>query len=315
MKNYIVKLLVVLFGVTNIIYAQLGLGFDFTKVGSAGLQFLKIGVGSREVSMGGAVTGAVNDANAMFWNVAGITRSEKMQASFSYNNWLVDSKFMAASATVPLGGFVLGVNVISFTINEYEETTVTNPDGTGRMVSAGDFLVGVGVARQFTDKLSIGGQIKYVHEKLDDYSLDNVLFDIGTLYYTGWRNLRLAFSLQHFGPDMKLVNQSFRTPLLFRLSATDELFDFETVKMTLAAELVHPTDNYEWVNVGTEINFMEYFFVRSGYRFNVGEGKLSLGAGVITPSVNGVQTKFDYAFVKSEKVFDDIHRVTISLMF
>ena len=178
MKNYITKLLLILFGVSNIIYAQLDLGFDFTKAGSAGLQFLKIGVGSREVSMGGAVTGAVNDANSMFWNVAGITQSEKMQASFSYNNWLVDSKFMAASATVPMAGFVVGVNVISFAINEYEETTVINPDGTGRMVSAGDFLVGVGVARQFTDKLSIGGQIKYVHEKLDDYSLDNVLFDI-----------------------------------------------------------------------------------------------------------------------------------------
>lgn len=315
MKNFIAKILLVLFGVSNIVNAQLDLGFDFTKAGSAGLQFLKIGVGSREVSMGGAVTGAVNDANSMFWNVAGITQTEKMQASFSYNNWLVDSKFMAASATLPLGGFTVGVNIISFSINEFEETTVVNPEGTGRMVSAGDFLVGVGIARQFTDKLSIGGQIKYVHESLDDYSLDNILFDIGTLYYTGWRNLRLAFSLQHFGPDMKLVDQTFRTPLLFRLSATDELFDVETAKMTIAAELVHPTDNYEWVSIGTEINLLDYFFIRSGYRFNVDEGKFSLGAGVISPSVNGVQTKFDYAFVKSEKVFDDIHRFTVSLMF
>ena len=315
MKNYLVKLLIVLFGISNIIYAQLDLGFDFTKAGSAGLQFLKIGVGSREVAMGGAVTGHVNDANAMYWNVAGIAGTEKMQASFSYNNWLVDSKFMASAATMPVGGFVVGINVISFATNEYEETTVINPDGTGRMVLAGDFLVGVGIARKFTDKLSIGGQIKYVHEKLDDYSISNVLFDIGTLYYTGWRNLRLAFSLQHFGPDMKLVDQSFRTPLLFRLSATDELFDFKSAKMTLAAELVHPTDNYEWVSLGTEINLLDYFFIRSGYRFNVDEGKLSLGVGVISPSVSGVQTKFDYAFVKSEKVFDDIHRFTVSLMF
>ena len=65
-----------------------------------------------------------------------------------------------------------------------------------------------------------GGQIKYVREKLDDESFDNFLFDIGTIYHTGWRDLRLGFALQHFGPDMKFINKTFRTPLLFRVGAT-----------------------------------------------------------------------------------------------
>jgi hypothetical protein len=222
---------------------------------------------------------------------------------------------MVASAAIPLGDYVLGISAISLAIKEFEETTVQNPDGTGRMVSAGDLLIGIGIARKFTDKLSIGGQIKYVHEKLDDYSFGNVLFDIGTTYYTGWRNLRLAFSLQHFGPDVKLVDQTFRTPLLFRLSATDEIVKFDNFSWTLAAELVHPTDNIEWINIGTELKLNDYFFVRSGYRFNVDEGKLSFGIGFESSSLIYAKARFDYSFVKSEKVFDDIHRFTVGFVF
>lgn len=311
----ILSIAIAILTLSNLTFAQFDFGFDFAKAGSAGLQFLKIGAGARETAMGEAVTGSVKGANAMFWNVSGIAYAEQTEVSFSYSNWLVDSKHMVASAAVPFGDFVLGFDVISLAINEFEETTVTNPDGTGRMVSAGDLLIGVGIARRFTDKLSIGGQVKYVHEKLDDYSFDNVLFDIGTLYYTGWRNLRLAFSLQHFGPDMKLVDQTFRTPLLFRLSATDEIVDLDDVSWTLAAELVHPTDNVEWVNVGTELKLLDYFFIRSGYRFNVDEGKMSFGLGFESPSLTYAKAKFDYSFVKSEKIFDDIHRFTVGIEF
>lgn len=311
MKKIFIKIIMVFAFVCSSIYGQYDYGFDFSKAGSSGLQFLKIGVSAREVAMGEAVTGSVKGVNALYWNVAGIAYSTSTEASFSYNNWLVDSKVSSAAAVIPWNDFVIGVNAISFAINDFEETTVANPNGTGRMVSAGDLLIGLSLARRFTDKLSIGMQIKYVREKLDDYSADNVLFDIGALYYTGFRNIRLAFSLQHFGPDMQVVNQTFKTPLLFRLSATDEIIDTEDLKLTLAAELVHPTDNNEWVNVGTELNLMKYFFVRGGYRFNVDESKFSAGIGVISPRFTGIETRIDYAYTKSEIVFDDIHRITI----
>lgn len=315
MKKIIIKSISIFYILTFTTMAQQDLGFDFSKAGSAGLQFLKIGVGAREIAMGGAVTGAADDANAIFWNVAGIAQSDKMQATFTYNKWLVDSKLAVASIILPFTEFVMGINIISFGINDFEATTVVNPEGNGQMVSAGDLLIGIGISRQFTDKLFIGGQIKYINEKLDDYSVDNILFDIGTLYYTGWHKLRLGFSLQHFGPDMKMVNQEFRAPLLFRVSATDEIELNEQINVLLAAELIHPTDNIEWVSLGTDINLLNYLMLRAGYRFNVDEGKLSFGVGVKTPELAGLQTKFDYAFLKAEKVFDNIHQFTLSVMF
>lgn len=295
--------------------AQYDYGFDFAKTGSAGLQFLKIGVGARESAMGEAVTAAVKDVNAVFWNPAGLAYVTNYQASFSHNNWLVDSRQISAAVAVPFESFSIALSAVSFSINEFEETTVTNPEGTGRMVNAGDVMIGISAARMFTDHLSIGGQIKYVHEKLDDYSIDNVLFDIGALYYTGFRNLRLGFALQHFGPDMKMVDHEFRTPLLFRLNATDEVFDLQDMSLTAALELVHSTDNVEIVNVGTELKLYDYFFLRGGYRFNTDEGKISFGFGVISPQVTGVYLKVDYSFVKSEIVFEDIHRFTVGISF
>jgi hypothetical protein len=183
------------------------------------------------------------------------------------------------------------------------------------MVDAGDLLIGAAVSRRFTDKLSIGLQVKYVREELDDYSIDNVLFDVGALYFTGFRQLRLAFSLQHFGPDMKLENLSFRTPLLFRVSAGDELFNFKDVKLLVAADLIHPTDNDEWINVGGELVLLNNFAIRSGYRFNTDINNFSFGFGVISPKVMNVNLKLDYAYSPEETVFDAIHRLSVSLEF
>ena len=73
MRKYILHLLIAIFIIALNVptYAQLDYGFTFSKAGSAGLQFLKIGVGARESAMGEAVSGTIDDADAVFWNVAG----------------------------------------------------------------------------------------------------------------------------------------------------------------------------------------------------------------------------------------------------
>ena len=293
--------------------AQLDYGFDFSKSGTAGLQFLKIGVGAKETAMGEAVTSLVNDANSVFWNASGIAYVENYEVSFSHNSWLANSKHNSAVFAFPLASFVFAVSAASFQINEFEETTALMPDGTGRMVSAGDYVFGLAAARRFTDRLSIGLQIKYVHEKLDDYSINNILFDVGSIYTTGFRDLTLGFSLQHFGPDMRLLNQDFRTPLLFRLSASDKQVISDDFSITAAAELVHPTDNNEWVNIGVELQLLKYIALRGGYRINVDEGKWSFGVGLAPPVFESLSTRFDYALVLSETVFNNVHRFSVMI--
>ncbi len=315
-KNFLLTIILFLVLILpHKIYAQLDYGFTFSKAGSAGLQFLKIGNGARESAMGEAVSGTIKDANAVFYNSAGIAYVTKPEINISYDQWLVQSVHNSAVAAFPIGSFVVGVSAVSLSIKDFEETTALQPDGTGRMVSAGDLLFGVAVARRFTDKLSIGAQIKYVNEKLDNYSIGNVLFDIGTIYNTGFHDLHLGFSLQHFGPDMKLVNQVYRTPLLFRLSAGDEIIKTENINLLAEVDLVHPTDNNEWVNTGIEAKLLNVLALRGGYRFNRDIGEASFGIGIIPPSFGYFNLKVDYAFIPYGKIFGDIHRFSVGLSF
>jgi hypothetical protein len=295
--------------------AQLDYGFDFTKAGSAGFQSLKIGVGAREIAMGEAASAVSNDANAVFWNVGALPLMEGTQIVVSHNEWLVDSRVDAAVVATHVGSYSFGLTVFNFAIKEFEETTVIEPLGTGRMVKAGDFMVGLAAAKRFTDKLTIGAQVKYLNESLDDDAYSNVLLDVGTVYFTGFRQLRLAFTLQHFGPEVDgLRGQDFRMPLVFRVSAADELVTSDQLRLTGTVELVHPTDNNEWVNFGAEVLFVDVLAFRAGYRSNVDHGAFSIGGG-LQPKLSGLRLRADYAYAEFGPVFGATHRLTVGLSF
>lgn len=293
-------------------HAQIDYGFDFTKAGSAGFQSLKIGVGARESALGEAAAAITNDANALFWNVGAIPLAEGPQVAFTHNQWLANSSLDAVAALSHFGSYTLGVSMLHFGIESFEETTVIEPDGTGRMVDAGDFVVGLAAAKRFTDKLTIGVQAKYLYEDLDQDSYGNVLVDVGTLYYTGFRNLRMAFTLQHFGPNVQGLRDDFRMPLLFRVAVADELVQSRSLTVTSAVELVHPTDNNEWVNFGLEGVLVDVLAIRGGYRANVDEGEFSIGAG-IHPVLAGFRLAADYAYADFGSVFGGMHRFTVRL--
>ncbi len=293
--------------------AQIDQGFEFERSGSAGFQFLKIALGARESALGEAAAAMTNDANAVFWNVGALPLIEDRQVAFTHNEWIVNSSLDAVVVAVPLGPYAVGLSLVRFGIEPFEETTVLEPDGTGRMVDAGDVMIGLTGSRRFTDRLTIGVQAKYVVETLDNDNFSGVLFDVGALYYTGFRQLRLAFTLQHFGPDVEELDVAFRTPLLFRVAAADDLVSFDQVRLSGAIELVHPTDNEEWVNGGIEAVVMDVLALRTGYRTSVDEGAWSFGAGVMPPRIEGVGVQADYAYVPFGDLLGATHRFTVRL--
>lgn len=295
--------------------AQYDYGFQFSKAGTAGLQFLKIAASARDAALGEASTSLTNDVTSVFVNPGGLAFVQQPQVFASRTEWLAGSRLDAVSIGMPLGSFVVAANVLRFGIEEFEETTVQQPEGTGRSVNAGDVLVGIAAARRFTDRLTIGLQLKYIRETLDDQSFGNILFDVGAVYYTGFHNLRLAFALQHFGPDMIVADVKFRTPLLFRVSAGEDFLLLDDHRLTAAVDLVHPTDNLEQVNWGIEYAFLNVLSLRAGYRLGPERGKLSFGAGVAPPEIGPVGVRLDYAYSRFDNVFGATHRITVGISF
>jgi hypothetical protein len=115
--------------------------------------------------------------------------------------------------------------------------------------------------------------------------------DIGTLYYTGYRSLRIAITARNFGPDSKFggwseqyqsESDNVRMPLDFRAGiAMDFMDDAQSPHLiTVILEGDHPNDGREKFHLGVSYSFEKTFFLRGGYKFNYDVQTFTFGAGM-----------------------------------
>lgn len=326
MKKFII--LILLLGLFQSVEAQ------FNKVGRTSMQFLKIGIGGRESSLGEACIANPKDINSVFWNPAGITMVDNIGVSFHYTKWMINLNVFGGAAGINLGD--LGVVAFDYVILDYgdlQEATVTSPSGnldtrTGNIFSGKDLAFGVSYARKFTDKLAIGVRIKYLREDLYKYTTNLLAFDIGSYYDTGWKGIKIAMSAQNFSSQARWLNtgqeaqQSYEIPLVFRIGWSIDLLGGQNLflggdpnyhRLTFNMDAIHSNDYAERLNMGLEYVFLNQFYLRGGYRFNYDEGKLSGGVGFLT-SLADFDLQLDYSYVVYDYL-DSTHRFSLSIAF
>jgi len=327
LKKYILSAVLILFSAA--ISAQ-----TFNKSGRTSFQFLKIGVGARNAAIGESGIASMDDINSVFWNPAAITGIEGTQASFDYTSWFAGLGITSAAVGYNFGELgTFAVNYSGLNYGQIQEALVTSPTGnvdtrTGNTFTGSDLEVGLTYAKQFTDKLSIGVEAKYLREDLFIYSSSLFAFDVGTYYKTGWHGIRLAMSAQNLGSPARWLNtmeqsqQSYDLPIVFRIGwAVDllgghDLFlggDPTQHKITFTMDGVHSNDYGERVLMGLEYTAFNIFSLRTGYRFNYTEGNLSFGAG-INYNVGPVNLRVDYAYVAYDYL-ESPHRITVIMAF
>ncbi len=329
---------------TNTLMAQTGSSSTISKVGTSVAQFLKISPSARAVGMGGAFTAANNDLGMLFWNPAGLARVTASEAMFTHTNWLVDTQydFLALGINMYSAGSI-GIMVSSFNSGEMKVRTVQEPDGTGEWFSTGDIMIGLSYARNLTNKFSIGGTVKYIHQTIWHMSASTIALDIGTLFTTPFYGIRLGASMSNFGSNMRLdgrdikfsqdpdpneegnvefINalyemKSYSIPLNFQIGLAKDFQLGEFNRFTVAMDAVHPNDNYEAVNVGMEYGFKEQFFLRAGYKSlfqqDTEEG-YTLGIGINYRIVSTVTLKLDYAYADFGR-FSNPQRFSLAIRF
>tara|TARA_B100002052_G_C15860273_1_gene589726 strand:- start:649 stop:1584 length:936 start_codon:yes stop_codon:yes gene_type:complete len=308
--TYLIYFLII-FSYSN---AQIDYGFEFSKSGSAGFQFLKINADAVSSSLGGASITNHSASKNLNANIASITGLEKSSATFSNSNWLSNSVINNASLIHKFGDYYLGLSIISFSTKKFEKTTVSMPSGTGELVSAGNNLIGVSIAKSFTDKLSLGLQIKYIEEVLDTYTFNNVMVDVGSLYETGYRDIKIAFVLQHFGPDISPIKMKFRSPLVFRIGISDFIFHLKSNSLRLMAEVFHPTDDEDFMAIGLEYALSKKIFFRIGNQFNTDLFGISYGFGINDFKIaKQFKLAIDYGLVMPNKIFNDLKIISLTI--
>jgi long-subunit fatty acid transport protein len=301
-----------------------------SNVGTTAASFLDIGIGARSLAMGGAFTAVANDATALYWNPAGITNILQPTAHFYYAPWFVDIDFTHGAAVVPLGRMgTLGLSITSVTMDEMKVRTLQVPEGTGELFEVSNLALATTYARKLTDRFSFGLNIKLVQEKIWHMNANVIAADVGCLFVTKNKGIRIGMSISNFGSKMKLEGydterdfdidetifgnndkidshldtQGWPLPLVFRAGISKDVIDDKIHKLTLAGDAIHPNNNYEYLNLGLEYTFMGIGSIRAGQSYIFLDeqatseeinNQFTFGAGLNYKIPRGPQIQLDY---------------------
>ncbi|KPL06248.1 hypothetical protein AMJ86_09210 [bacterium SM23_57] len=317
------------------LHAQSGIEpYDIERAGLSGWQFLKIHGDARLASMAGAYTATSHgDAGAIFGNPSALVDVQNLGVNFTNFTWIADIGYMSVTIAKRLGSMgVVGLSVTSVDMGEMDETINSPVAGenrtdviiTGKTFTAGDIAAGLSYAKRVTDRLALGGNIRWIQETIADVSMTNFSVDFGTTYYTGFKSLRLAMVARNFGPDQHLVGWSekyqaeavdIRMPLDFRVGMAMDFLGGETSPhlLTLSVEGTHPNDGPEKIHVGTEYWYNNMLAIRSGYRANYDEEDITLGGG-LRYSISGLMLRVDYGYIAFGRL-GQVHMFTLGASF
>jgi hypothetical protein len=317
------------------VFAQSGIEPEqIERVGLAGWQFLKINLDARLSAMGGAYT-AVSHGNvgSIFGNPAAMSDVKSGDVMFTNVSYIADINYFAGAAAYNFEGIgIFAVSVASLNMGDIPETINSEIPGegrteaviTGRMFTGGDFAAGISYARQLTAQLSIGANVRWIREEIDDLSMNNISVDFGTIFYTGWRTLRIAMVARNFGPDQNLVGWQegvqiepvdVRMPMDFHFGLGMDFLEGDNSPhlLTMVLEASHPNDGPEKVNAGAEYWYNDIIALRGGYKFSYDEESFTFGAGLKYGS-GSFAGKVDYAFVDFGRL-EQVHMFTLGLLF
>ncbi len=318
---------------------------DVSKVGTTAASFLAIEVGARAIGMGGAFVAVADDATSLYWNPAGIARlANNVEVTLNHTNWLADVYYDYGGVTLSLGRTgVVGLSFTSLTMDEMLVRTVAYPEGTGEKFGASDFAITGSYARNLTDRFSIGFNAKYVHQQLWHESASGMAIDIGTLFTTQFNGMTVGMSISNFGSKMQLIGpdtqfpvdvapdkygnnnkivgnmktDQWSLPLIFRFGVAMNVINNYNYRWTVALDAMHPNDNTEYLNVGTEYAIKKMIFLRAGYKnlfMKDSEEGLTFGAGLAYDLMGQMKLKLDYAYADFG-ILENVQRFSLGLEF
>ncbi len=302
------------------------------KLAQTGMQFLSVISDARAAAMAGAVTTMRMESASLFFNPAGMAETDRtFHLSGSYNLWIADIKHYTASVSFrPVSGD-LGVFGLSFQYVDYGEilgTSIANTDigyvDDGPLKAFG-IAIGLGYARALSDAFSVGGQVRWVSQKLGQSlvpSLDGMtmrqnkasnfgVFDFGTIFKPGFKSFAFGMSVRNFSKEIQFQDQAFELPLTFTLGFSMDVMDLMSDRSFISSayvsvDAVHNRDYHEQVFVAGDVTMLDVLSLRAGYITSSDEQGFTMGFGV---HQSGFAADFAYT---PFGVFDNVIRYTIS---
>ncbi len=229
MKHFLILLLVMVFlpALFVGVYAQ----------GEATVLFLLINPGARQGGMGEAGVALASDANAIYWNPAGLAFQyndpevdHKGEATLMHVNWLPqfnlgDMYYEYAAGRYHLQDIgTVGLSIQYINYGESIYTGEQGPEELGRFNSNEVAFTG-SYALKVKDNVGVGVNLKYIYSRLSPINVtvgaekgkgiaSSFAVDVATMYRPGFSNrLSLGLNISNIGPKVSYVDYAQADPL------------------------------------------------------------------------------------------------------
>ncbi len=320
------------------------------KTGTTAASFLELGVGAKGIAMGEAYVAIAEGPEAAYWNPGGLGMMQNIEVAFMQMDYVAEIELQNLAFALPVpGAFTFGAMITNLGVPDDVVRTVEDPNGeSGETFEAGSIALAGYVARQFTDRFSIGVGVKYIYEKLHQETANSLALDFGVLIRTNFlNNMTLGMSITNFGSGLRFqgedllrlhadredlagTNQnlpvnydtnSWPLPITFRIGVATEVFNRNGQKLRVSLDALHPNNINEYVNVGGEyvarVGRLGDFALRGGYNAAFQEDSqqgLTAGAGLNIFVNPNFSLGIDYAYTNYD-FFGDIHRYSVTFKF
>ncbi|MBI5573154.1 MAG: PorV/PorQ family protein, partial [Elusimicrobia bacterium] len=285
--------------------------------GTTAASFLKIAVGAKNIAMG--ETGATSDdANAVYWNPAGLNEVYLKQVSLMHAIWFQDISYEHLGYAHPtkIGTFGLGLNYLSMkAIEGYDE----NDNPLNETYKPSDMAVTISYARKVKD-IPAGVNIKYISSKLEDESATAFAADIGGIYdklKIKNEKLKIGLAVQNIGTKMKFIDEGGPLPLNIKLGCSYNILRRKNPAIILALDINKTIDSDIRANFGSEYSrkFGKNIICSGmvGYKTNT-EGYEAINGLSAGFGFSFKEYSLDYAFVSFGEL-GDTHRISLLAKF
>jgi hypothetical protein len=326
------KIILCLLGAVLLLSSQ-ALAGSSDRLGTGGAEELRIPVGSRSVSLGGAVIADVSGAEAIYWNPAGMSANPKTEAVFSHMEYIADIKLNYFAVMTHLGGFgTLGLSAKILNIGDIVHRTENSPEGDGEIFSPTFSVIGLTYSRQLTDRVSFGTTAMYISEKIRQEQASGLAFDFGFQYAPGWRGLRLGATIKNLGPNMKfdgpgferIINTEprksesapFELPSSVNFGISYNIYNYQNNRLMAQGAFQSNNFSEDEFRFGAEYSFRDMFFLRGGFAASNQTEYIygpSAGAG-LKLKLSGTDVTVDYSWAKAD-FFKDNQVFTVKFAF
>jgi len=225
----------------------------YAQGGDAAVPFLLIAPDSRAGAMGETGVALADNANAIFWNPAGLAFQRGTEVSFTHARWLpqfssdLSYEYLSAKHYLKSIDATVGANITFFNLGSFERRDENNNYlGTFK---AFEYAVVLAYAMKLSQDFGFGVNLRYIHSQLAPFGTaeeqgrgvaNGVSFDIGLLlreYILGMR-FRTGLNLSNLGPMIHYIDREQADPLPthLRLGFALDVIQTKYNNLTLTAD-------------------------------------------------------------------------------